>query len=352
MQTHVVFGAGLIGSFLGGVFTSLHLNTKLVCRPSIKQKLAKGILLTDYQKNTVHETALEFLNLDNEQNNSPTQNFYDFLWLTVKCTAVDQASIDMHPLVGPETIILCCQNGIGSDQIVKKRYPNNTVLRVMVPFNITEIKPGHLHRGSEGTLCLETLPHTKKVISTLVSKLNTSIMPVTQTNEMQAFLWAKLQLNISNSVNALANIPVKSMLEQRSYRLIIAILMKELLIVTKAVDIKLPKLTALPAKYLPTVLRLPNFLFGLVANKMLAIDPTVKTSMWWDISQGKKTEIDYLNGAILNVGQKLGIDCPANQKIISLIKQMEAANLEHKPRKAFDGNTFLEEIKKTENNSL
>ncbi len=324
MQSHIVFGAGLIGSFIGGILTSIDTSTRLVCRSHIRQKLNNGLVLTDYLGNTTKIKTLDFLNPDDLTPESKT--YCDFLWITVKCTAIDQVSKEIMPLIGPNTILLCCQNGLGSDQVLKQRYPKNTILRVMVPFNVAELKPGHLHRGSEGTLCIETPIEQKEVITSLVQLLNTTILPASQTDQMQALLWAKLQLNLGNSINALADIPVKEMLEQRDYRLIIAALMKELLQVTKALQIKLPKLTALPAQYIPTVLSLPNFLFTLVANKMLAIDPTVRTSMWWDLSQGKKTEIDYLNGAIVEAAKQMNIDCSVNKKIISLIKQIEQTN--------------------------
>ncbi len=346
-QSHIVFGAGLIGSFLGGVLTSLNTDTKLVCRSHIRQKLDQGLKLTDYLGNTCEVKDLVFLDPIGLKNNSDKESFCDFLWLTVKCTGIDKASRDIQPLIGPDTIIFCCQNGLGSEQVIQQRYPNNTVLRVMVPFNVAEPKPGHLHRGSEGALCIETNTEQYTLTSNLIKLLNSAIMPVTQTNEMQILLWAKLQLNLGNSINALADIPVKAMLEQKNYRLVIALLMNELLTVTKALHIKLPKLTAVPAKYIPTVLSLPNFIFKRVANKMLAIDPTVRTSMWWDLSQGKKTEIDYLNGAIVNAAQELKINCPANQKIISLIKQIEEENEKQIPRKPFNSNSLLKEVQKS-----
>ncbi len=344
MQSHIIFGAGLIGSFLGGVLTSLNFNTKLVCRPRIKQKLTKGLILSDYLKNRIEIKSLGFLDDENLASNTNKESFCDFLWITVKCTGIDQASQDISPLVGPDTIILCCQNGLGSDQVIKQHYPNNIVLRVMVPFNVAEPRDGHLHRGSEGTLCIETTDQSLNPINSLVQQINTPIMPVAQSAEMESLLWAKLQLNLGNSVNALADIPVKSMLEQREYRLVISMLMKELLLVTTGLNIKLPKLTALPAKYVPVILSLPNFLFNLVANKMLAIDPSVRTSMWWDLSQGKKTEIDYLNGAILNTAAKLKIACPANENIIKIIKEIEKTN-RSKNRKGISGKLLLQEIK-------
>ncbi len=344
MQKHTIFGAGLIGGFLGGVMTSLDLDTTLVCRPSIKQKLANGLLLTDYAENRAVAKVLQLMDNEDLASNKSEKLTCDFLWITVKCTAMESVTREIHPFVGPNTIIFCCQNGLGSDQIIKAQFPNNTVLRVMVPFNVAEPKAGHLHRGSQGTMYVESIPAVAETIKGIIRQINQPIMRVKSTTNMNAILWAKLQLNLGNSVNALADIPVKSMLEQRAYRLVNAALMKELLVVTKALKIDLPKLTAVSAQKIPAILSLPSFIYKRITKKVLAIDPTVRSSMWWDLSQGKKTEIDHLNGAVVRAGEKLGIPCPANTNIIRLVKKMEETPLSVR-KDGFSGEALLREVR-------
>ena len=335
MSSHLVFGAGLIGCFLGTVLTHQGVNTRLFCRASVASRLSKGVKLTDYEGNEVDSSVNVLTQADQA---SPV----DIIWLTVKCTGVEQACEDIKPFVSDNTVIFCCQNGLGSDHIVKQAFPVNTVLRVMVPFNVVDMAPGHFHRGSEGTLTIEHGDsHRVKELST---GLNSPIMPVTCTGDMQALLWAKLQLNLGNSINALADIPVKAMLEQRGYRKVIAAMMRELLAVTQAAGIQLPKVAALPGKLIPVVLELPDLLFRLVANKMLAIDPTVRTSMWWDLSNKKTTEIDHLNGAIVKKATELNVPTPVNDYIISRIKNMEKEIIQGNARKAVSADELLSEI--------
>jgi 2-dehydropantoate 2-reductase len=324
MKLHVVFGAGLIGCYLGGVLKSLGLNTRLVCRENIQKKLVDGLKLTDYLGHETSVSKLDFIDTKRLTSDKDNKLKTDFLWLTVKCTGVSRSIPDLVPLVGPDTVILCCQNGLGSEQKISQAFPDNQVLRVMVPFNVVELSAGHLHRGSEGHLTLESCSRDPDITSALVRLIDSPIMPVTLTKDISSLLWAKLQLNLGNSINALADIPVKAMLEQRGYRLVIATMMKELLQVTDSLEITLPKVTALSAHLIPKILRLPNFMFKIIANKMLAIDPTVRTSMWWDLSQGKETEIDYLNGAILKQAALLNISCPVNEKIVAIIRQMSS----------------------------
>lgn len=346
MKSHIVFGAGLIGCFLGGVFAAKKMNVSLVCRTRIKQKLSNGLSLTDYQGNSAQVEKLNVIDADALSQGIEIQAC-DFLWLTVKCTGVEQAAKDIAPLVNEHTVIFCCQNGLGSDQLVKQHYPNNIVLRVMVPFNVAELKEGHLHRGSEGDLTIERSSQRPEISSLILDLIDHKVMPSKESRDMQALLWAKLQLNLGNSVNALADIPVKNMLEQKHYRLVIAALMKELLTVTDGLGIELPKVTALSAHKIPKVLGLPNFIFRIVANKMLAIDPTVRTSMWWDLSQAKQTEIEHLNGAILKNAKQLGIDCPVNENIVELIHQMENEMQSNGHRSAIGAKDLLASVTAT-----
>ena len=39
--------------------------------------------------------------------------------------------------------------------------------------------------------------------------------------------------------------------------------------------------------------------------------------------KGKKTEIDYLNGAVVKLGKKYGVKCPVNEALVKIIKEME-----------------------------
>jgi 2-dehydropantoate 2-reductase len=312
----------------------LGLNTQLVCRDSIKNKLKLGINLTDYCNHQSPIVPLKFSDkpLYDASPDMQVNTQVDFLWLTVKCTGVEQAMTDVAPFVGPNTVILCCQNGLGSEAIVNHYFKHNCVLRIMVPFNVVELSAGHYHRGSQGSLTLESTERSQQVVESLALFMQCDLLPVSITQNISALLWAKLQLNLGNSINALADIPVKAMLQQRGYRLVIASMMRELLSVTDALSISLPKVTSLPAHWLPRILSLPDFIFRRVANSMLAIDPNVRTSMWWDVSQGKPTEIDFLNGAIVTQAKKLGIPTPINEKIVALIneiskKQLDKANL-------------------------
>lgn len=308
---HCIVGSGLIGSFIGGVMTANGQQVDFVARGQWKARLQRPITLTDYLGNKTVVTC------------STTQSkAADIIWLTVKCTGLYQVIDTLRDLLEPHTVIVCCQNGVGSHSIIQQAFPQHQVLRAMVPFNVVLESEQHLHKGSEGTLTIEKSNDTI-LNQQLIDALSHPLIEVHTAGNIDAVQWAKLQLNLGNGVNALADLPVKSMLEDRGYRRVIASLMDELLTVVERSDITLPKVAKVHGKWLPTILRLPDWLFSRVAKQMLDIDPTVKTSMWWDLQNKKPTEKDFLYGAVVKQASNLGIEVPTNKAMLRLIDSTE-----------------------------
>lgn len=318
-QQHLVFGTGLIGGYLAGALIAQGFATHLLGRAKSRNDMAAGLTISDYQGNETQVTAPKFIAADDTQVEQ-----YDVIWLTVKCTAIESALDALQNLVTAKTTIICCQNGLGSDKPLRAAFPDNPILTAVVGYNVAEPGTGHLHRSTEGKLVIESTP----MVEDLVAKLQCDLLPVISSEAILAEQWAKLQLNLANPVNALADVPTKQMTETAGYRKIIAALMAELLTVTSEMKLSLPKVTALPGPWLPTLLRTPDWLYKTIAQKTLAIDPTARVSMWWDLQGQRKTEIDFLNGAVVAQAESLGLACPVNKKIVQLIHQVEAGERE------------------------
>jgi 2-dehydropantoate 2-reductase len=319
--SHLIVGAGLIGSYIGGCLASRGHNVCFYDRSGNKD--ASTLKLTDYLGHSEANIVIPNVSVSSHLRDSSSQPSFSFIWLTVKCHSVIAALPDIEPWLDRKTIILCCQNGLDSDKLVKQRFNQNVVLRAMVPFNVVELSPQHFHKSSQGELVVEASPD----IANFIDKFESPLLSLITSQNISDVLWAKLQLNLSNCVNAIADIPIKEMLEQRGFRLIIADLMDELLKICKKQGVRLPKLTAVQGAFIPLILRLPDRLFLAVAHKMLAIDPNARTSMWHDINEGKPTEVEFLNGKVVEYGNQLSVDTPINQRLVTLIKEIENGQL-------------------------
>lgn len=311
---HVIFGAGLIGGYLGAALMASERAVGWVVRPATQIKLNAGLRITDFAGTDIRVNDLQFVDVDKGLSTPP-----QYLWLTVKCTALASAIDDLRPLLGPDTVVISLQNGLGAEAQIQAALPNHQVIRGVMAANVAELAAGHLHRGTAGGIDLPNLPATQALRESFKSRA----LPFKLYDNLEGLLWAKLQLNLNNPINALANIPLKQQLQQRDYRVVLSAMQEELLSVTRAKGIELPKLASLPPRWLPKFMRLPNTLFVRLSKKMLAIDPKARSSMWSDLSTGRITEIDFLNGAVADEGEKLGVPCPVNRAITALIHQVE-----------------------------
>ncbi len=317
-KQHLIFGSGLIGTYLAGCFLSKKLDVTLLGRASVREKLQHGLIVQDLHGDKAILDSPNFIL-------EPTSTF-DVIWLTVKCTAIEKAIVDLKKVVTDNTIIICCQNGFGSTEKVRRAFANNTILTAVFGSNVALVEQSDgcavFRRASDGKFVVESHPELKPI----VERVDSILLPSRSSTDITAEQWAKLQLNLANAVNALANVPVKTMVETPGYRKIIAALMRELLSVTKELNINLPQLSALPARWIPMIMGLPNWAFLRIAQKTLAIDPTAKASMSWDLLAGQTTEIEYLNGALVRKAKELGIHCPVNSNIVNLVQQVESGH--------------------------
>ncbi|MDT0594176.1 2-dehydropantoate 2-reductase [Glaciecola petra] len=318
---HVILGAGLIGCYLGAAFIHASQKVTLIAREKFADQLNNNYSISDYEgNNLVIDSLPKIVSPEDANVLSPPA---DFLWLTIKCLALESAIKVIKRCVGPNTIIVCCQNGVENHKVIQQAFPDHRVIRAMVPFNVINDEVGHFHRGSEGDFVIEHIDTIGDEVKWLSRQLDSAFLPTQITYDMTALQWAKLQLNLGNAVNALANVPVKTMLTNRLYRKLLAKLMIELLFIVNKKKIKLPKIANLPNKWIPFVLVLPDFLFERVAHKMLEIDPKVRTSMWWDLQQKKLTEIDYLNGLVVSHSKALGGESVFNDYVVKQVKRRE-----------------------------
>ena len=114
--------------------------------------------------------------------------------------------------------------------------------------------------------------------------------------------------------------PARSNCGDRDWRRLMADQMAEALAVLKAADIPAASTTPLPVWMTPHILRLPTPLFTRIAAKMLTIDPSARTSMAYDVMEGRPTEIDSLQGEIIRLGKTRNTPTPINLRNTALIR--------------------------------
>lgn len=146
------------------------------------------------------------------------------------------------------------------------------------------------------------------------------------TEGMVRLLHSKLLVNLVNPINALSGKPVAITLEDRNLRRIWAASITEALSVYAKAGIKPVKVKINP-KILPFLLRLPTPLWVCLQKILSKVDREAKSSMLQDMEKGKLTEVDFLNGEIVDLASSVGTEAPLNNKILELVHEVEQERL-------------------------
>jgi 2-dehydropantoate 2-reductase len=317
MPSIAVFGAGNIGCYIGGRLAAAGSSVVLIGRPKIGATITQqGLDLSDYRGWSSHLAPAD-ITFSTEA--CAVANA-ELILLTVKSADTQAAALALQPHLKPSAIILSMQNGLHNAELLQKLLATHTVITGMVPFNVAEQAAGHFHQGSEGELALEASPF----IQDFLPAFATAGLPLTLHGDIKSVQWAKLLFNLNNAINALSGLPLKAELSQRAYRRVLAAAQAEGIALLQARHQKLAKLSPLPAHWIPALLRVPDSVFRIAASRMLAIDPLARSSMQDDLTAGRKTEISYLQGEIIQLARAAGQSAPINEKLMALVHAAEA----------------------------
>ncbi|MFL4468531.1 2-dehydropantoate 2-reductase [Tateyamaria armeniaca] len=306
-----IAGAGSIGCFVGGVLLDGGFDVRFLARPRVIDALAQhGLHLTDYGGLDLHLT--DIVATDDA---AAALTGADVVLVCVK-SGDTEAMAKVLAAHAPAAQVISLQNGVANAGILRAVLTGADVRAATVPFNVVAQSPGHYHRATSGDILVEAGP---------LPDLSHPHQRWISVDNIEAVQWGKLLINLGNAVNALADMPLLDQLQDRAWRRLMADQMAEALRVLKAAGITPAKTAAAPPHLIPLILRLPTPLFRVVAASMLTIDAQARSSMWDDLKQGRKTEIEALQGAILQLADRFGRRAPLNARMRTLIRAAEEA---------------------------
>jgi 2-dehydropantoate 2-reductase len=311
-----VLGAGSIGCFVGGMFARGGHSVSLLARPRIIDEIKRsGLRLTsaDGLDDIVPATRLMLSEAPDVLGNA------GIIVVSVKSNDTSAAADLIARHGAPGAIVLSLQNGIGNVAVLREKLPGRAVLAGMVPFNVQAMGEGRFHRATSGDIVIE------RDVADTATALSVPGLRLRATDNIVGVHWGKLVLNLNNALNALSGLPVRGQLAQRPWRQVMADQWAEALAVLRAAGIRIVSATPVPASWTPVLLRLPDAVFQVILGRTMTIDASARSSMSDDLVRGRRTEIDYLQGVIVDLAQQHGIDAPLSRRVVALIKQAEAA---------------------------
>jgi 2-dehydropantoate 2-reductase len=288
----VILGAGAIGSVYGAKLSTAH-DVTLVTRPAHADEInTHGLRVTGVEDAIYRVRAVT--QIDDLATDA-------LVVLTTKVSDTEAAVRPIARLVAPETTILCVQNGLYSENLVKAIVADRClVLRAITHFGAIFRTPGVVELKVSASTRIEQSPRSAAIADAFTRcSLDGQV-----TDRIKDEMWQKLVVNcVINPINAITRAEVGAIADERLRPL-------KQLIVDECRRVAARDGVELAADFVDRI------------DRQYAPSRNL-SSMQQDLLKGRRTEIDFLNGGVVSLGAHYGIACPVNQALTMIIKAME-----------------------------
>ncbi len=233
----------------------------------------------------------------------------DIVFITVKAFDTEQAVKKIIPAVGENTVMVSLQNGLFNVESIMKILSTQKVAAATTSHGSTLLDDGFVSHvgtgdsviGNAGLLNDDEIIKIKNILDR--SGINTEV-----SDNINSVLWGKLLINSAiNPVTAISGIKNGEVLNHPNLIALMSMAVTEVCKVAEANQIKI------------------SFSDPLEKVKEVCRATAQNTSsMLADIRAGRRTEIDFINGAVISFGKNKGIDTPVNQMLRDTVNSLSA----------------------------
>ena len=310
-----ILGAGSVGCFIGGAWAAAGLDITFIGRPKLSSDIdAHGLTLSDYSGWQAHLGRGDV----DYRCGPEALDEAKIIALTVKSGDTAAAAAEIAAHAKPGTLVISFQNGISNVDVLEQGLGGRfEIARGMVEYNVAYLGEGRFHKGVAGHL------YADRRARALSEAVGDGPAALKISDQMLALAWGKLLINLNNAVNALSGRTLIDELKQRDYRRVFAASMTEGLSLLKQAEIEPVGSGPVPPSRLPGVINSPDWLFNRFFLKRWKIDSKARSSMADDLAEGRRTEVDYINGELVRLAERLQRDAPVNRAIVELIRKAE-----------------------------
>lgn len=299
----LVAGAGALGSLYAAILSHAGFQVSILGRPWIVEAVrAEGLTIQGKLNLKANVEAYSSLGKLREKEE------FQLILLTVKAYDVEALAGSLAPLAEKwGAPILCLQNGIGVEAEAAKAAPKAAIIRGVNFCGAYVERPGVVACTGVGRTVLPAWAvEAYQGAAAFMEGLRQAGFPVEATDDIEAVVWEKTLVNAGvNPFGALTGLRNGELVQVEGLRWAMAETVREGVQVARRLGVALTR------------------------NPVDVLWETVKAtaenynSMLQDVRRGRRTEIDYINGAVARLGGETGVPTPLNRLLTGLIKGLE-----------------------------
>jgi 2-dehydropantoate 2-reductase len=299
-----IVGAGAVGGYFGSQLVAAGTEVVFLARSATLQTLkAKGLRVESPDGN---------LNLKVEATDDPAAiGEVDAVIVAVKAWQVPEVAELIRPLVGDTTAVLPLQNGVEAADQLAEVFGNDRVLGGMCRIVAVQVAPGHVqHLGVEPFIALGDLRgRPNQLAEDLLAVLSNADIWSRIPFDIRSSIWQKMLFVAPVSgVGAVTRSDIGTMRSLSEVRALLQQAMSEICAVATAKRITLRD---------DAIERTMSFLDSMESE--------ATTSMQRNLMEGRPSELEALNGAVVRIGRSLGVDTPVHRFLYASLLPAERA---------------------------
>ncbi|MHA1109813.1 MAG: ketopantoate reductase family protein [Promethearchaeota archaeon] len=318
-MTIYILGMGAIGSLFAAHLVTNGYKVVGLCRGEQFDVISsRGLTYVPYKGEEVvipiDQNFQVYSDLRHPECNFSEYQRFDWVFVTSKVYSLESLLHTYSEMISYNGYIVLVQNGIGNEELVSKILPNVRIYRTLTtngallesPGRVRHTGPGYTKIGYPQTNTLrEDIPKS----FALWVYLKNSPLFASIDREIDVLLWEKIFVNIGiNAIASIYDIPNGGLIETQERKNLMQDAITEAWNVAKAMNISVDET---PNRYI-------EFTYDVCAKTK----PN-RNSMLQDLDKGRKTEIDFINGKIVEYGKEFDIPTPVNSDLTQQIKKLE-----------------------------
>ncbi len=288
-----VFGAGAVGSVLGGLLSTRNEVTLIGRREHVLAVSGGGLRLSGTVEGVFSPAARESVEGLEVQ---------DVVLITVKAYDTDAAVREVAPLVGGHTLVASVQNGLGNAEKLVRAFGSRALVGVPV-LGAAVLGPGNIRVSGLKEVAVGSTVGQHGNAVRLSGLLAECGIPSRISASIIAEVWSKAVVNAAvNPITALVGLENGSILRDEGLRELSRAVSME---AARAAEASGVILGGDPFERVMEVVR------ATAGNR---------SSMLQDVERGRRTEIDEINGALVRAGEARGLEMPVNRALWALVR--------------------------------
>jgi 2-dehydropantoate 2-reductase len=294
-----LIGCGAMGSLYGGYLSKVHEVT--VC--DVSQALIdaineKGIIMDEPTGETVVFKPVC------ATTDSSTVGEQDLVITFVNYKFLESALNTAKGMIGPNTIVMSLQNGMGNYDEIAKVVPEEQICCGTTAHGCTALEPGHVRHTGVGITAMGTIKGNPADAERVAEAMREAGFEVVVKENVLEVIWHKLFANIAiNAITAILEQP-NAVVADNEYAHEVAVnLVKEAIAVANATGCSFNEEAELKSAF-----------------DVAVATGTNRSSMLQCVDTKRPTEIAIINGAVCRIGREIGMPTPYNDVIVKLME--------------------------------